>query len=975
MRKVLSLLLILLTTSYAQVHYCLQLISSPLLKDVEPLYQKLKDIPNARIERINGLYTLRVGVFEEVKSARAYLRLLRSEGKAVKGAFVRRCAMKPERIVEGSIGEPTKDLYRLLITALLGARKLETALRVAERGTQLFPEDPYWWKLYAQLLAWTGKVKESLNPLIKAYELSGDKEVLRRIFDTALSLGRYDIAKKYMDYLELTEKERMLVYTGTGDIEGLIEILKTKEDRESLIKLTELLFAVGDGEGVLKTAKRFENLYGRNEKIDLLRARVLFARREYSEALKILKPYLEGNTSHKEILSMIATIAWMEGEKETSLRATLRLMEIGKAEEIDYDRATLILAKRDPQRAISLSIEAWERFKKERFIRRALEVAYASGMWREVLRIVEDFYGERAEHDEEIFSYKMTALHKLGWTEGVINSLRKRIEVSPSPLLVSSYLYLLIDSHRTEELKKAVRELRPYEKESPRAFVSAYLYLGRGSSAMRLYRKSSMEERLLLSYILDLLGDSERARKLRFEEFKKRDKLVKSAEDLPSDPNFLTDYLLLAHDFLPRPSYRKLLDRAKGRIPPNLLRELELTESLSGDFLERVRFLVRIRGYRLKPWMDISLALRERDALRVLMLEERYGDALPPADRSEGLSLAGREGKAFEVAFSGLEENPKHQGLYLRLREISMRREARTSLGGGYLRRRGYQELSTSLGVSTGRIASLGEVGVSIRSFKPISKEDSVVGNMPEGRLLNLFLRKREDRWGLEFKIGEIRRVRSNVSAGFSLDLRPIKLLRVGVEGGRNAMSEETLYLYLGGLKDYLRARLSGYIGDRFVVSGEYELTNFYSQGRERLGIGRLSTLSLSYQVRYSYPDLRADLYVQRGRFVASSYGGDLGGVVPSTGFEIIPRDYTSVGGSVTFGDEHKTRYTRVWRPFGTLLAGYNSRYGRLLGVSLGAGGSVFDKDNLSLEMSLSENVGATQETIMRLNLLYQRWF
>jgi len=77
-------------------HYCLQLSSSKKLEDLIPAYEKVKDLPDARLEKIENYYALRVGKWEEKAPARKLLKRLE---KDFPDAFVRRCYHLPERIV------------------------------------------------------------------------------------------------------------------------------------------------------------------------------------------------------------------------------------------------------------------------------------------------------------------------------------------------------------------------------------------------------------------------------------------------------------------------------------------------------------------------------------------------------------------------------------------------------------------------------------------------------------------------------------------------------------------------------------------------------------------------------------------------------------------------------------------------------------------------------------------------------------
>ncbi|WP_456456824.1 SPOR domain-containing protein [Thermovibrio sp.] len=75
-------------------YYCIQVASGKREEDLVKMAQKLKDYPFVRVEKIGGIYTLRVGFWESSKDAVSVLRSLRKE---FKGSFVRTCYYKPQR--------------------------------------------------------------------------------------------------------------------------------------------------------------------------------------------------------------------------------------------------------------------------------------------------------------------------------------------------------------------------------------------------------------------------------------------------------------------------------------------------------------------------------------------------------------------------------------------------------------------------------------------------------------------------------------------------------------------------------------------------------------------------------------------------------------------------------------------------------------------------------------------------------------
>lgn len=75
---------------------CVQISTSKVLKFEIPKYEKLKELPLARIEKIGNFYLLRLGGYKEYSKAKE---LLDTVKKQFPDAFIRRCDIIPERIV------------------------------------------------------------------------------------------------------------------------------------------------------------------------------------------------------------------------------------------------------------------------------------------------------------------------------------------------------------------------------------------------------------------------------------------------------------------------------------------------------------------------------------------------------------------------------------------------------------------------------------------------------------------------------------------------------------------------------------------------------------------------------------------------------------------------------------------------------------------------------------------------------------
>jgi len=99
---VLKLILLLFLLAFGrETYYCIQALSTNSEKEALRAYEKLSDLPNARVEKIGNLYTLRVGLWERKEEALSLLSSVRSE---FPDAFVRRCYYIPERVIAESKG-------------------------------------------------------------------------------------------------------------------------------------------------------------------------------------------------------------------------------------------------------------------------------------------------------------------------------------------------------------------------------------------------------------------------------------------------------------------------------------------------------------------------------------------------------------------------------------------------------------------------------------------------------------------------------------------------------------------------------------------------------------------------------------------------------------------------------------------------------------------------------------------------------
>ena len=665
----------------------------------------------------------------------------------------------------------------------------------------------------------------------------------------------------------------------------------------------------------------------------------------------------------------------MLGDYETAWEASEELVKLGKAEDVDYERINYKYATANPEKAIKLSLEAYGKFKKPYFLEFAIFTAFNNGLWEEVRKITER-YKEVAFKNPYIFTVYVTALDRLGKSEEAINLTGDYLRKHFNKEVFRFYIYLLAEKKEFKRLRKVLRDFRKFERNGKLALAFAYAYtvLQKGKKALAIYKASPKKDEVLYGDILYLLGKEEEAKHHRFRTFRKFQEELKANPELLKNPEFLRTYLSLGMEFMHPSEFERLLDKAKKLLSRAVWQEIYISYLMYREQKPRVEWLARIYKYPLKPWVWLNLALTNNDKELMQKLVEREIENLPTRDRVETLRRLGEPYKAMYYAFLGLEDNPEDYKLYKQFRDLTVDWASNYELQTTYYSRKDLKEIRTSFSWRK----RLNEEGLfmTLNLFygKPVEKRN--LRKAPERKEIRVGLERVFTRGKIGFKSGFYESLKDNFyfSIYFSRLIR--KKLLAELKLGKNERSEETLYLYLGGMKDFVNLSLNYPFTNRFFgyLSGEYAI--FRAQDETRVGNGVNLYGELSYKVRVGYPDYTFRVYTNYGNYGEKEAKGVLRKVSPYSNFKVLPEDFLSLGVGFLFGYENRYSFVRVWRPFMSLDLGYNTGIkGMFFGGSLGVGGLLFGQDNLSLGVDYMENRGGVKEGILNLNILYRRWY
>jgi len=974
---VIGLLLLLSFPLFAaESYYCLQLASSARSEGLLKALEKVKDLPQARVEKIEGLYALRVGFFREKGEAFPYLKKVK---KSFPDAFLRRCYRIPERVVAQANGAtprkeeqkerkaPDEELLDLLVRSFLGAGKLEEALKVLRKAVYYYPDSYEWWKTYGDVLLWTGRTEEAYEAYERAYALGKDGKLARKLFNLALSLGKLEEAKRLLRVVPVDEETKIYLYEQTGDVEGLVALLERKRDEKSLLKLANLYFLLGEFEKALRTLDGLPRL---SKEALLLKYRILYAQRRFKEALRLLKSYPEKD---EEVYALLSDLAWMLGDYETALQSSLSLIKAGKGRLEDYDRASSLLE--DKREAFKLAKEGAERWKSLYLRERAIYYAYELGLWEELLKLIK---GTPLEKRPYGLIMKAEALLKTGRKEKAYRLLKEAVFKYREPSLWSFYFSLLAEDGKVDELKRVLFFLR--KGAPPDVYLSlayGYLLVGEGRKALSYYERSPRKDPVLYGDILYLMGKEEEAKLYRLKLYRElREKLEKNPS-LAEDPEFMRNFLSVAVHFTPAPYYEKLLREARSLLPAPVWREIYLAYLLYKERTDEVSWLARLHRYSLRPWMELSLALKENDKEAMQRLLERYRENLPVRDRVLALVKLGRWKEAVFVAFEELNRNPYQFLLKKQLRDLLGEKGDLYSAELSYLSRTGFSEATADFFLRYNLPFKDAFLELSLFYGTSLSKDGDLLKEAPDRYFFSLVFGKRWNEGtlraggGYRYKLTGTPYGLVSVKRRLFLNASGEFLLEYGGE------ATETLYVYLGAVKR--RAYFSFYVpflGKRNFLFASYELAEFYTEGGTYLGRGRSFYGELSRKWRILFPSFSTRLFFQRGVYAEGKDKGEVKRLSPYESFTVLPPDFTSLGLGLTVGDPWQFLPGGHWKPFLDLSWAYNSAVGgSSWSFYWGADGRLHERDRLRLYFKFTRNAGGVKESLFSTGIIYGHWY
>jgi len=777
-----------------------------------------------------------------------------------------------------------------------------------------------------------------------------------------------------MEVVSVPPDVKVYIYDQLGDVEGLLKLLYTLKTKDMLLMRAQILNTLGRKKEAEESLYEYIKLYGKDEKSVLLLANIYYSDRKFEQALKVLKNFLpSAKEDNVEFYRTLSDLAWMLQDYDATALASEKLINLSKGEVADYIRLSEIYFRKGSKRAVSLALEGYKKFEDLILLKTALYYSYVLGLYNQTVAIFKDHRDKLKDDVDTLFSY-LLALQQLGKKEEALEELEKILAKAKTPELVSFYIYSLVEVQWVEKLKRALKEYEAYTRNPSvaQAYAVAYIFLQQGRTALSYYKLSGSKDPLLYADIINVMGMEEEAKAIKLKAYRE----LKSGGVPWDDLEKLRLYLSLAMEFENPKIFERKLQRAKGVLSDAVWKDIYFAYLFSKEQRERAILQQRLYKYPLKPWMWLNLALWQDDRYLVLQLLESDLEALPIRDRVEALRRVGQPRRALELAFKGLEENPYDYQLYKQFRDLAVQESNKVSLEVFHQRRDAYGQFVERLEVESKLRDTNYSVGFRSSIFQPTYKDDQVIRQKVGGYQAEIYLRRRFDRGYIGFGIGQLERLRSVVNFRLFGESYLFSRLSAGFEVGYRQPSTESLYLELGGLKNYAKLNLTFTPYSRISFYSSLELSEFYSQDIKRLGTGFYMYNQAQYKLRFGYPDYTLRVFFSYGNYREKAGSkGVIEQLSPFTAFRALPENYYTIGLGFSFGFEHKYSYTRFWRPFFDASLAYNSLGSLGMYTEIGLGGAVFGRDNFSVGLSFSKNTGGIKETIIGPYLIYRYYF
>ncbi|HEX2824786.1 MAG TPA: tetratricopeptide repeat protein [Burkholderiales bacterium] len=917
------------------------------------------------------------------------------------------------------------DDYKLAYDVFLSNKNLNDAYRVAAAAVHQAPNDFAWRERLAQVSEWSNRYPESLQQWMYIARRTNRPEAWQAVLRLAPGLNDDEALLEAMrhqaDRAPLTEGQvRALAdaYERVGRSREAADILQREYQRSGrpgiLERRASLLERMGDLDGSIAAYRELIQRTGATKDRVMTLATLLMLRGSYKDAYDLLAGYQSYMSAEEDnYWRMLSNLAREMQDDATQQRALNVLVSSSKVQPDDLNRLIQLLLPQYPEAGARLAEWGYDRFRTTDYLILALGV-YSNrrdwiGMQRVFAKLTPEVEAQLVATSPDFLMLRGQYRNAIGQPEIARLDYEEALRIDPEHKLARlGYIWHLIDNRDLERLKRQMQIVVTRARTDPDfegAAGAAFVILQDPRTALgyfqKILKRNPDDYLWLLNYAdaLEQANEPDMAWRVRRHAWLKvREEKAKVPEGENPSLVLLRAEARLAITFEPGDRVsavmRHLLRQDNALAPDpqdplrrtldNGVRDIALAWAISGEMYEPAKaWLTRQYAKNVvKPtWAESLLAVVEKDVETMQRLLDTKMDDVPRYDRHEAAYQTQQYKLAEDIAFTELEKRPHDDEMHLRLTnsvlathnywEAGYTRFRRGAISGNEYTAETGIWLSPRLRLSfdvTHIDMGLNSPGV----FGTIPGDDTAYG------VTALF----------RHAIGETRLSVFHRDAlaevtGFRIvHARPLGARLYGRIGlAYNDRALETSATTVGAVRDRAFVNVRYQPSKREWIMGELQASRYYTQTeRTFIGSGHSLMWETGHRFRTEYPDLHVraqgsfNHYNLSGSGDASSSMLTPDGTIPTSSF-YLPGSFSVYGIYTGFGTFYRETYTRAIRPFVDVGISHNTVTGMGYGAILGASGSVFGADKLTLYASQGRGGTGTNELVREVGVKYMYMF
>ena len=1014
MIRVLALILLLQTLLFSlskESCYTIQLTSANYSEKNLSLLEKKEYPESCRIMKIGRSLTVRCECLDKFKEAKSALSNYTDKFKHASVATTYRSRfskdapkiVKPKKKLDRSATSKKDEELRLLVQVFLYQGDLKNAYRAASLGHKRYPNSYYWNEKMFEVSKWTNRSAESMKYLRNMYDIQRDPKAEEDLITYGVSSYQYEeVEPLVVNRARANPSEENIdlmlkVYRKLGYPEKVVGVLddeykKDPQNKLLLTKALELALEMGD----LELAKKYVTLLEKeppySKKDATLIAKYYYVSRQiekgYSALSHIKETQHDTKKDDKGYYEMKSDLGWYLQDNIPAAEASLYLMDHNESRLVDYERISIVYQKSNPKIAALATKRAYKEYKRSYLFYSYANTALNLKQYDDLREMIGEIDSEGSSDllNQSLYwmiKAKLYAHYKLYTQEQ--GALSRAYNLEPDNMQIKlELLSFYVDRNNRAEIQNILQDMVENPKLKSSAYfpiASAYYNIGEIDRADYYVNELIAEDnpvkqlidfQLLQAYIAQSRGNENRFKTIMMAlEKQLLEESQKNSTLLHSD-KYLSKYLRVAMYTLNAELFESRLASAKPYLKKKNYDEINYSWALRNSAKEKsLRIYHQIDQKEL--WMLFSNAMIFQKHTTIEDILTLYLHSISMSDATVAANQDGQVALAQSMSFENTLLNEQSQNAYIQHLSLSKKRSDLLDIKSSYNYRepllQEYIKIKNSNYLQDGYFLQ-----TDLFYAKNSSKDKNILVYVDEDTLsIGIGLRRLYNRGEITLQSRYHDEMEQYIEYSVSGKYRASTDIMIEGKIGKNMTTAESTQLLLGGKKDAVSLDLTWNILNSTSLSFHQAYNSYSSQDEVDLGDGLYSRILLARQFRSGYPDIRAGLFYDNGRYDETSGSRGVIDKLTQYPYTVLPANFYNIGITLSYGMMNSQVYTRVWRPYIEISPYYNSDLGDFTyGFNAGVGGKVFHQDHLSIGTSYTDSVNGVGGRILEIYLNYQ---